>query len=60
LKGNKATDNRGYPKGTERARYVINIRPEPQLTVDPGVGSRASCFCCKLQAASYKLLDTKI
>jgi len=32
LKGNKAIDNRVYTRGTERSRYVINTRPEPQLT----------------------------
>jgi hypothetical protein len=37
LKGNKAIDNRVYTRGTERSRYVINTRPKPQLTVDPGV-----------------------
>ena len=38
LKGSKTIDNRGYPQGTERARYVINIRPEPQLTSITNIG----------------------
>ena len=29
LNGIKAIDNRVYTLGTERLRYVINIRPEP-------------------------------
>ena len=32
LKGIKAIDNRVYTIGTERSQYVINVRPEPQLT----------------------------
>ena len=50
LKGNKAIDTLRVHTGTQMQSDVINTRPEPQLTVDPGVfyfgsGSKLQAAC---------------